>query len=237
MEKAKKIIPAELPAGHAREEAKKIVADQLAEQIEHESGDGATFDPSVLEVENEIAQHYNMSLNEFEVMDPVEGYDYLWGRCDYRSHMEIMSRAQRYLGMGVRGYELVSGPKERFPECWDLKAPDGTRRIGDCQLYRVKREVHHAIEVKQALAAKARDLGVSQNVLARAAKYPKYVRATEVQGNPIDYLRNRAQAHGGIPREAFDREMVETLVIHQIAEDAKKGNIHGLPLNRAVPKE
>lgn len=235
---AEKIIPANLPAGHSREEAKKAVADQQAEEIEKLSENMGGFDPStVFEVENEIAQNYNLNTNEFEVVDAVEGYSYLWGRISYKSHNEIMSRAQRYLGNRVPGYELVSGPKAEFPECWNLRQADGTRRIGDVQLYRVRAEVYRAIRARQDLTAQARHLGISTAaIIAHAERYPRYVHVTETKGNPIDYIRERARSRGGIPREAFDREMVQSLAVHQMAEDAKAGNLHGLPMERAVRK-
>jgi len=244
-----RIIPADMPAGHSRDEAKRLVADQQAEAIEQMSGDNATFDPSILSLdslENEIASNYNTVTNEFEVTDAVEGYSYLWGRYeikgrpDYSSHFEIMSRAQRLLGGRVPGYELVNGPQERFPECWHLRAVDGTRRIGDCQLYRVRKQIAAAIEVKQQMVAKAKELGVGANVLAHAAQANRrrhYVEATVTDGNPINYIRERARSHGGIPREAFDREMITTLAEHKIAEDARTGNLYGIPVERAVPRK
>lgn len=237
MDKKTKIVPAEMEPGYARDEAKKIVADQLEEKGEKEYANLEGFDPSKLKVEPEIAQHYNLELNEFEVTHPVKGYHYLWGRIDYRSHMEVMSRAQRYLGTNVPGFELVDGPKDKFPECWHLRAEDGTRRIGDCQLYRVPEQVYRAISVKQQLSAAARNAGVAANVLARAARYPKYVRAMETEGDPIDALRERAHRHGGIPREQYDAAMIESLAFHEMDSDIREGNLHGIPLNKAIHKE
>lgn len=245
IDKKERIIPAEIPAGHRREEAKKLVTDQQDEAIEQMAGDDAAFDPSVLDLDNcdnEILQNYNTATNEFEVVDARPEYAYLWGRYeikgrpDYSSHFEIMSRAQRLLGSRVPGYELVNGPRERFPECWHLRAADGTRRIGDCQLYRVRKEVARAIEVKQSMNAKAREMGVGAQVLAYAAKHSRYVHANLTDGNPIDYIRERARSHGGIPRETFDQQMIQTLAVHKIAEDARTGNLYGIPVERAVRK-
>lgn len=236
MARPKKIIPAELPAGAPRNEAKAIVADQLAEQGEKEFANVTAFDPSKLEIENEIAQHYNTATNEFEVTDAVEGYCYLWGRRHPKSHAEIMSRVGRYLGNRIPGYELVSGPQEKFPECWQLRAEDGTRRIGDVQLYRVRKQVWDALQECYARDAKAREMGVSSGLMSRAARYPRYVRATETEGDPMEFLRDRARTRGGIPREAYDRAVIESLTVHKIAEDARTGNLHGIPLDRAIRK-
>jgi len=236
-----RVIPADMPAGYDRDEAKRKITDQHAEAIEQMSGDNATFDPGVFDIENEIAQHYNFETNEFEVIDAVEGYSYLWGLClgsfAYQSHAEIMGRAHRLLGPRAKGYELVCGPRETFPECWEMRHVDGTRRIGDVQLYRIRSEYARAIEVKRAMRAKARELGASSQLLAKAERYSKYAGAIEVEGDPHEYYRARAQNRGGIPRKAFDREMIMTLAEHKISEDARTGNLFGIPVTKAVPKK
>lgn len=233
---ATKINPSELPAGAARDEAKAIVKDQLEEEIDRRSQEGGAFDPAEFEIDNEIAQNYNFVTNEFEVIHPVAGYTYLWGRKDMRSHMEIMTRVQRYMGNNIKGYELVKGDRKDFPECWHLKSVDGTRVIGDCQLYRVPTPVYHELRRRQDLLAKARDMGVSAGALEYAARHPNYVHVHETDGDPIEAMRGRAQQHG-MSRAQYDREMAMSLAVHKMAEDARDGNLYGMPVEKAVPRK
>lgn len=233
MPRKKKLIPAEMPAGAARNEAKAIVADQLAEQAEHEGANMESFDGSKVSmkaVENEIAQHFNFVTNEFEVTNARDGYCYLWGRIHPNSHAEILSRVGRYLGAGIPGYELVNGPEDKFPECWHLRTETGTRRIGDVQLYRVNARVWQALQDKMQLINRAREAGVSSSLLARAARYPRYVRAVETEGDPMEYMRDRARSRGGIPRSQYDAEVIKTLAVHKLVEDARDGKLYGMEM-------
>jgi hypothetical protein len=230
----KKTVPADMPAGHSRDEAMKVVADELAEQGEKEFADVTSYSPDKLEVDNEIAQHYDFATDEFTVTDKVSGYVYLWNPANMRAHMEVMSRAARLLrDTSVRGFELVKGPKETYPECLHLKEVDGTRKVGDCQLYRIKEHVWAALVATGRMAAKAQEIGISSSLLERAARAPGYTAAHVVEGDPRQFLAQRAQ-RGGMPREQFVAEMVKTEAINEMARDMRSGNLHGMPVNKAV---
>jgi len=227
---ADKLIPANMPAGHAKDEAKKIVTDQLAEEMEAKEATAGAYDPNDLEIDNEIARNYNPMLGGFEVIGALPDYHYVWVRDDMRSVNELLTRASRYLGTRVPGYQIVRG---KDPECRNMLDAQSYRRNGDTILAKAPIETKEAIDACIDRQNRAREMGIAEGLLEAAERNPKYVRAYAVEGDPHDIFRDRARRGGADPAR-YEQEMLASMAIHNIGEDAKTGNIKGLPLGRAI---
>src|ERR1700752_2160460 len=125
----KPIEPDLPPAGYARDEELARRTDTLEEAAEALAEERQTeaIDPSKLEVESELAQHFD----ELSVSGQLPEYHYVW--VNFGFYMRFVKQKQ------AQGYEVVQGD---MPEAMELKGmlADTTRRLGDCILMRVRKD-------------------------------------------------------------------------------------------------
>lgn len=141
--KAKVNLP---PAGHARNEELARRADALiakAEKLTAENG-GGSVDLSKLEVDPEIASQFD----ELNVSDALPEYEYLWENFVSQNGYAVRARlAIRVKLPGVahmtKAWEIVQGD---MPEAVELRAADGTRKLGDVLLMRCRKDVYRMIQ-------------------------------------------------------------------------------------------
>lgn len=167
----RRLNPSALPAGVARNEAKAIVADELAERAETELAGVNTIDPSKLELDREVAYIYERT-DGYEVKNPVAGYVYCWVREDKPGSQVQWKRAQRVRmpdGDHAALWEVVQSD---MPENPDEKDVRGYRKIVDCILMRAKAERFRAYQQEQARLNHLREHGTSDGMeeLARRSK-------------------------------------------------------------------
>lgn len=146
--------PRDMPAGDARREAMRQVADDLAEEAEARSAEGGAIDPRALRIENEIAQHFN----ELSVTGALPGYEYAWINFTHQGgKMVNMKLAHRVVVDGdlVPVWEVVQGDMKEALSQKGLMA-DTTRRLGDVLLMRAPRD--RAMAWRKMMTARQRAL-------------------------------------------------------------------------------
>ena len=143
--------PTLIPAGEQRNDAMKMIADELAEEAEDRASTEERFrlDPSRFRIENEIGS--KASSLEVSYANPERAY--CWARFKAENGVS-QAEHKRSLTVGVR--ELATGKvwqeqiwhvvEGRDPEAIELKQVDGTRRLGDVILLWAKRVVHEAVQ-------------------------------------------------------------------------------------------
>lgn len=129
------------PAGHARKETLAKRKDQLEEKADQMAGQVETgpINPKAFEVDRELAGRFD----ELQVVNADPGYAYKWVQIDYPSN----SRGKMARMETIQGWEVVTGD---MPEAPDLKQADGTRRLGDVILMRMRRDRFERYQKEQA---------------------------------------------------------------------------------------
>src|SRR5260221_6425156 len=122
------------PVGDARQEELKRRTDVLAEKLETSTPEAYAFDPKKLDIDNEIA--YFVTRNELDVTGKQDGCRYRW--------VHFGQNGRSVTGAKLDGWEVVSGSD---PESVELRAVDGTRRLGDVLLMRI--DERRAIRLEQ----------------------------------------------------------------------------------------
>lgn len=194
------------PAGDARRDEMKRRLEELQRmQADFErdfEGEIGAVDPSKLRVENEIAQHFDPSTKMLEVTNADPDYVYLWEQADiHNRHGGLWVTSRKAMG-----WEVVEGSMK---EARDKRAVDGTRRVGDVILMRIRRERYLALEEADRRRRIARSEGISLHVLEEAERKGVRVHDLEDSRTPEHILRfAHAQAAAG---EAARRTMVSTM--------------------------
>lgn len=192
-QQAENLIPKDLPPGHERDEARRIVADHLEErrETENEALGIESIDASKLNkpVDNEIARHVTLQgpqAGTIEIKNAQKGYRYaLLPASDgfgmaARANIRTMHTEARRVG-----WEPVSGD---MPEATDLRGNDccsGTtlRGVGDTVLYRIseyraqqleerdrERQARQgAVEERSVMFAQSRGIGTMHEMNDRYA--------------------------------------------------------------------
>lgn len=159
--------PADIPAGHKRDEARRVVADELAAKIEeNEARDDihALDETKLNRRDNEIVRHVEDGSVPIQGAQP--GYRYAWvtvagsyresgARANIRMMHDVMKRA---------GYEAVSGnnPAGQEFEGNDEAAGTTLRGVGDCILFQIREEDYQALQRRNA-EKQQRQQAVEQN--------------------------------------------------------------------------
>lgn len=133
------------PAGDERRDVLKARTDDLAEQAETDGAEGGAIDPKALRVENELAQHFGLDggFNELDVSNKNLAYEYKWQQSGFYGRF-----VKRDLAMG---WAVVgSMTDEDDGEAIELKAVDGTRRLGDVVLLRMRKDKFKLMKRREA---------------------------------------------------------------------------------------
>lgn len=151
-------------AGHAQREALKQRADVLEEQAATQFANVETVDPDRLEVERELAQHFN----ELEVTNADPNFVYRW--INFSSNGGIALR--RAIAPPER-WEVVTGD---MPEASELRAVDGTRKLGDVLLVRMFRKRYDILEKVKEEQRQRQQGGHENNLRELGRRNPKAIK-------------------------------------------------------------
>ena len=178
------------PAGHARREELKKRTDTLAPQAEAANAavEGATaVDWSRVEPEREIMQYRD----ELSVSNKQDDYCYAWVNVDYPLNAKGLKVREK---LALKGWDVVKGDN---PEAIELKQTDGTRRLGDVILMRVKRDRFLELEAAEAAKRKAQQQSVTSNLEQLGQKYRRHGLIVHAGSNlnpdMLNVMQNRAR--------------------------------------------
>lgn len=171
------------PAGHARNEELKRRTDRLEEQAAHELQNVESIDPTAMEIERELAGHFN----ELEVQNADPAFVYKW--VNFVSNNGI---ALRQATAPPERWEIVTGTMK---EAEDLKAIDGTRKLGDVLLLRMPRKRYEILEKVRADKAALQQQGYENNLLETGRRHGiKVYRNEDMPENAAKRMQNPSQA-------------------------------------------
>lgn len=122
------------PAGHEQREVLKQRGDVLEEQAATQFQNVTAVDPDKFEIERELAQHFN----ELDVTNADPNFVYKW--VNFSSNGGIALR--RAIAPPER-WEVVTGS---MTESEELRAVDGTRKLGDVLLVRMTKKRYTILE-------------------------------------------------------------------------------------------
>ncbi len=173
--------------GHERREALKnrleglnIEAANIAAEIEVE-----TVDPNKLEPDREILQHYNSG--DLPVSNRQDGFEYCWVFADPRNNMA----GRQVFKKKVQGWEVVNG---NMPESSDHRHVDGTRRVGDVLLMRIRYDRYVKLRREEREVLRRREQGVSEGFMELGQKHAsKGIKVYDtVPDNALKHAQNAA---------------------------------------------
>lgn len=164
------------PAGHERKETLKRRADVLEQQAEAQHANMESIDPDAFEIERELAGHFN----QLDVTGADPAFCYKW--VNFSSNNGL---ALREAVAPPERWQVVTGD---MPEAIELKAVDGTRKLGDVLLVRMPKSRYAIIEKVRADKAARQLQGHESNLRAMGQRHQKHIK---VYGN--DELPERVQ--------------------------------------------
>lgn len=228
------------PAGDERREELKRRADALrkaAAELEAAGGFEAV-DLSRIEPENEIAGAFDPLTRMLRVSNANEReFVYKWEQADlYGRHGNIWVTSSKSLG-----WEVVSGPRDVAPEAWEHRQADGTRRVGDAILMRIRRERYEALMARQRRINVARQEGIGVQLLEQAEKAGIPVHDLTAPSTP-QHIINHAQATREAARAAraafvhaspqarpgAQRAHASEIASRKLESAIRRGNVPGL---------
>jgi len=180
LEEAEKELP---PRGHRRREVLAQRADELAEASEVQGVNRVAIDPSKLEVEREIAKHFNRK-GVLAITDQVKGYTYYWA--DIRDSATVTWKK-------TLGWEIVKGD---CPEMQERKDANGWRVVGDAVLMRIptwKWEIIRKHEEGLAIKANESEMSAAMDDLAGSPTARQYGIKVHPLASEEDMLRLHAR--------------------------------------------
>ena len=200
------------PAGYARDEVLAQRKDSLEEQAENLFAEHGTIDPTVFAEDRDIQDILHNRNDGLEVTDPDSSYMYCWANFQSSNGTQVWQRK-------TWKWEVVSGAMK---ECSHLKREDGTRRIGDCLLMRIRKDFHLALMMKNDEKRLRQQVGLESQMEEMAAKYPgafpSGVQKLGVNMSPAYASRMESAARSGASRTAMK----------QADSMLRKGNMPGL---------
>jgi hypothetical protein len=209
------------PPGHARDEVLRERADTLEQKAEEIFEDRGAINPEAFEIDREI-QHLLHDRNDgLEISDPHPAYMYCWANFQNSNGTQVWQRKSW-------GWEVVGG---NMPECSHLRREDGTRRIGDVLLMRIRKDLHLLLEQKNEKKRLRQQYGVDADLQTIVANNPKAFRSVRTSDrNPEDPLIQRTMTAGEASSGARRAAM------QQVDSMLRAGNVPGMahPQRRGV---
>lgn len=151
-------------AGHAQREIIKQRVDAMEEQAATQFANVDAVNPDRFEVERELAQHFN----ELEVTNADPNFVYRW--INFSSNGGIALR--RAIAPPER-WEVVTGD---MPEASELRAVDGTRKLGDVLLVRMSRKRYDILEKVKEEQRQRQQGGYENNLRELGRRNPKAIK-------------------------------------------------------------
>lgn len=228
-----KIIPANIEAGHKRDEAKRIVTDQLEEEIETRSeklGIEAIDESKFNQQDNEILGQFQpdeFGIGRIPIKNAQPGFRYAFLKMPGTCRESDTKNATRQMVdlSHWHGYQFVQGDD---PEAVNLKGNDaaetGTMRgVGDTCLARISEEAFQRMD-RRMRHKQARDGAIEDNQVVFAQKRGLdrnfHVGAGDLRQDPV-------LARGFTAEQATPTTMRATSTFTE--GDMHRGSIPGLP--------
>lgn len=207
------------PAGDERREVLAKRTDELAEAAETVEAETYPIDPKALQVENEIAQHFD-EFNELAVSDRQSAYEYRWVWTGLNNIMVKKAMAERYPGVDHRmGWEIVSGD---MPEAREHKDVQGVRRVGDTILLRCRKEFWLA---RAEFQKRSRDLqrdSVTANLKDMAARYAN---------KGLNVLISDEDMDSPVMKQVMKRMLAREIAGNKFEKMLRAGSVPGVPVS------
>lgn len=148
------------PAGHKRDEELLKRQDQLDEKAETQAAklDMGAIDPDVLKAERELLN----SMDSTMVTDADPNYHYTWVNFQSYHGWAVKSK------LAFRGWEVVNGS---MPEASECRQVDGTRKLGDVLLMRIKIDRYNILKALEEEDRNKFNQTPTSNLSALADKY------------------------------------------------------------------
>lgn len=166
-----------IPAGDARREELRRRTDDLAERAETQAPERVAFDAARLAPDRDIRRAFHAVTDELFISNEVDGYAYKWANWETR-HGAMVNDAlgQRVYvdGAWCPTWEIVKGhdaDRARFPEAWEHRTADGTRRVGDALLLRCPLDRFALLEAARHRRNAEREAGVAGPLLELAERH------------------------------------------------------------------
>jgi len=181
-------------AGHERREELKRRLDALVAEIEALPDDMGRIDTKALEIDREVAQHFNQD-GELHISSADPNYKYTWVYRDpYNKFGGRFVRSYQ-----VDGWEIVSGDKMR--EAWGHRSVTGERWVADCLLMRMRCDRHADMHIKRRARRRALEEGSTAaleelagqkgvKVHTNYADMPGHLQSA-VEGASMNHMRTR----------------------------------------------
>lgn len=188
------------PAGHARDEELRKRTDILEEKAETQAAtlDMGTIDPDVLKAERELMNQMDSTM----VTGANPAYHYTWVNFQSYHGWAVKSK------LAFRGWEVVNdtcGSGEAI-EC---RQADGTRKLGDVLLMRIKKERYAILAALEDEDRNKFSQSPTSTLSALADKYAN--RGLIVRVNDTRDLKTMESRHRGAlaAQEKFDTALRE----------------------------
>ena len=168
------------PAGHARKEVLKKRKDTLEHKAEEMAGqvEVGAIDPKSFEVSREIGGRFD----ELQVVGALPQYAYKWVQIDYPTN----SRGKMARLETINGWEVVTGD---MPEAPDLRQADGTRRLGDVILMRIRRDRFEKLQSEAEQRRVNVQRGVTSGLQEMGDRYRKHGVKIHTAENMPEHLK------------------------------------------------
>lgn len=218
------VNPSTLPAGHARDEAMKQVADQLAEQADASPLQGAN--PAAMDFDEELQHQYD---HFADLYTPQPGWAYRW------------------VYIGAQGRDMNNGMVQHRTEGWvPVKAGDaeitdefsmglnafGLYVLGDCALMKIPAARKAALDHAQELRQRAKEAGTLEEARACVAEAQKVLQQKHGWRGTITTFGSQEQVEGtaNALEAAAPQFLGKLKAQNQFSDMLRNGNIPGVKL-------
>ena len=171
--------------GHERREALKMRLEKLNAEAAELSAELEVegVDPSKVEPDREIIRHFNSG--DLPVSNRQDGFEYCWVFADPRNNMA----GRHVFKKRYQGWEVVTG---NMPESADHRHVDGTRRVGDVLLMRIRYDRYVKLRREERKTLERREAGVAEGFMELGAKHAHH--GIKVYDTVPDNAMKHAQA-------------------------------------------
>jgi hypothetical protein len=204
-----RVAPDLPPAGHARDEELRRREDNLQKAAETVHTEREAIDPAALEEDYDVQSLLRRG-DGLTVSDPQPGFVYCWVYSGTRTLARVWEKKRL-------GWEVVQGDD---PEAREFKVEDGTRRLADVTLMRIRMDRHLALEMYEEEKRLRQQLGIDAELRDIADRNPDKLRYYDHENNP--YAR-RMEAN------AATRTAARRTAMKHVDSMLRRGNVPGVP--------
>lgn len=199
-------------AGFERDEELREREDVLQEAAEvvGEKRGIESIDPEKLKVDRDIQRAFEEG-DFIDISGALENYEYCW--VYFGLNGQWIWKKKKLM------WEVVSG---NMSEAREYMASDGTRRVGDVLLMRVKKEVKEALDAREEVVRKRRELGVEGELRELGDKH-------QGKGFQVHIGEDSTFASGRGMMEVMEKRAATKMGMQVVDEQLRKGDVPGMP--------